>query len=519
MDKNTTEYEKRLLEYRERMSKRNMELTFEEDDEDEIDLILERFEPSKKQTRTSSRQVQMNQGSSSTTNNSLQNQPVRRTTQESYRRQQERVEDRYESYDEDDDYDEYDDETVATRFNSMMENVKESIGKFFHRIRSGKPLSKNSKWIIALVIVLIIFICVTVVYLKQYAKYKYNQMDIHVIAEKDILVNDGVKTETKGYKTIVLYGVDSRESNLNQGTNSDCIIIVSINDDTKEVKLVSIYRDTLFKIQNDSKTTQKVNYAYQAGGALTSINTLNANLDLQITDYIAVDFNGMADIIDALGGVEVSIEENEINNLNKNLAEQISISGKYSDGIYETGIQTLKGQQAVAYSRIRSTELGDITRTERQREVLFSLVDKLFDADATTLDHLLDVSFNCISTSFTRKKVEELLKDFDDYKITSSTGFPFTYSALTIDEKGSVLVAADMNTNVEALHEYLYGNASYTPSETVAAISDEIKTETGVQAQTIDDVNDNTPDNNNPGQTTNGITTLTEPPEGMIVDE
>lgn len=107
-----------------------------------------------------------------------------------------------------------------------------------------------------------------------------------------------------------------------------------------------------------------------------SINTLNANLDLAISDYITVDFNAMADIINTLGGVEVTVTEDEVNNLNKNLAEQIGISGKYSEGVHEAGTKVLNGQQAVAYSRIRSTGKGDITRTMRQRTVLLGLVNK-----------------------------------------------------------------------------------------------------------------------------------------------
>ena len=194
---------------------------------------------------------------------------------------------------------------------------------------------------------------------------------------------------------------------MNEGTNSDTIILVNINDETKEVKLVSVYRDTLVKIQHSSEVTQKVNYAYQLGGALMSINTLNANLDLGITDYITVDFNAMAEIINALGGVEVTIEEDEINSLNKNLAEQIGISGKYSDGVHETGAQVLNGQQAVAYTRIRSNAKGDITRTERQRTVLLALIDKMISADSTTIANLIDVSFDCISTSFSKDEIEK----------------------------------------------------------------------------------------------------------------
>ncbi len=173
---------------------------------------------------------------------------------------------------------------------------------------------------------MIAFIIVTACYISANKAYKYNQMDIRPIDEKDVVINDGVEAATKGYTTIALLRCGLRETNLNEGTNGDTIILVNINDETKEVKLVSVYRDTLVKIQHSSEVTQKVNYAYQLGGALMSINTLNANLDLGITDYITVDFNAMAEIINALGGVEVTIEEDEINSLNKNLAEQIGIS-------------------------------------------------------------------------------------------------------------------------------------------------------------------------------------------------
>lgn len=552
MDRNTTEYDRRLLEYQERMLKRNIEMT--SDDDDELDRLLERensvfadSDADDEKTPSLGQRASEYQGYADKVdsvlkeveaNLSAKKQPEREALggqldnplknrkrtdalHPAYARlQQDKADETYpEEYD---DYEEYEDAE------DIQPSIFDSLGKIREKMadrKSGekRPLTKTQKWILAFIIVLLLFICVTIAYLVQNAKYKMSQMDIHEIAEKDLVINEGVEKETKDYRTIVLYGVDSKESNLNQGTNSDAILIVSINTVTNEVKLVSVYRDTLVKIQSDSKPTHKINYAYQIGGALTGINTLNANLDLRITDYIAVDFNGMADIIDAMGGIEVSIEEDEINSLNRNLAEQIRLSGKYSDGIHEVGTQTLNGQQAVAYSRIRSTDMGDITRTERQREVLLSLVSKMLAADKTAIQKLIDVSFNCISTSITKDDAEELLKDIGDYQIVSTVGFPFAYGTVTIDGKGNVIAAADLSSNVTALHEYLYGNASYTPSETVAAISDEIKTETGVQAQSIAQVQTNTIDNSdNQNGTTQGddtVQTLTEPPEGMLVNE
>lgn len=451
--------------------------------------------------------------------------------------------------DADDDLNEYiedeeENESAASEmFRNLKDSLKHTVSSAGDAIKNRKPQGRDSKkpfrlnslgkWSLAGIILLFAFIIVTACYISANKAYKYNQMDIRPIDEKDVVINDGVEAATKGYTTIALYGVDSRETNLNEGTNSDTIILVNINDETKEVKLVSVYRDTLVKIQHSSEVTQKVNYAYQLGGALMSINTLNANLDLGITDYITVDFNAMAEIINALGGVEVTIEEDEINSLNKNLAEQIGISGKYSDGVHETGAQVLNGQQAVAYTRIRSNAKGDITRTERQRTVLLALIDKMISADSTTIANLIDVSFDCISTSFSKNEIEKLAKDIADYKVTANTGFPFAYDFATLAEKGNVIAAADMNANITALHEYLYGNTAYTPSDNAASISAELSSETGVTSAGDIDISavtaENGPDDENQnndgddaagtGDASSDVNTLTSPPEGMIENE
>ena len=385
-----------------------------------------------------------------------------------------------------------------------------------------KKLNISTKvWAIAFFVLLALFILICVIYVKNYARMKYNEMDINEISSDQILVNDGVKDATNGYRAIALYGVDSRDSNMSSGTNSDSIMIVSINESTKEIKLVSVYRDTLMEIASGSMdTTQKVNYAYQLGGAVTAINTLNTNLDLNITDYVAVDFSAMASIIDAVGGVDVKVIDEEINNFNKNLAEQISLSGKYSSGITQAGEYTLDGQQAVAYSRIRSTDKGDITRTERQRIVLMKVIDKLLNADTGSLDSFVDVSFKCISTSLNKDDIHALVKDVAGYKVVDTVGFPFAYEAKDITDKGSCLVAADLASNVEALHEYLYGTDKYVISGTVKQISSDIESVSGVKAQKVKITTEAPGDGISDGSDEDGdLRTITSPPKGMIVEE
>ena len=419
-----------------------------------------------------------------------------------------------------DDEEEPEDEEESDSEKFFRENLlDEADPKVVNPERIRNKIS-TKVWAIAFFVLLILFILICVIYVKNYARMKYSEMNINTISADQLLTNDGVKDATSGYRTIALYGLDSRDSNLDVGVNSDSIIIASINENTKEIKLVSVYRDTLMEIASGSKDTQKVNYAYQLGGAVTAINTLNINLDLNITDYVAVDFNAMADIIDAVGGVDIDVTGEEINNFNKNLAEQISLSGKYSAGITDAGSYTLDGQQAVAYSRIRSTGLGDVTRTERQRIVLMKVISKLLSADTGSLDAFIDVSFKSISTSFDKDDIHDLAKSVASYKLTDTVGFPFAYEAADVADKGNCLVAADMSSNVAALHEYLYGTHDYKVSSTVQQISTSLETQTGIKAQTVKITTEQTGDGISGAEDSDGdLRTIKTPPKGMITEE
>lgn len=593
MDNKTTQYDKRLSEYRDRLLQRNKEMTT--DDDELIDSIINQNEPenskadgkadgtseekmadsvsdasSAKETPVSESYKEyadklesvLKEVGVATAEKSESKQPTERIKEDRVAEERKRLAYKklgYEEQTQDDtmeseadmDESEEDGHTVADVFANLRESVRDAVGEAEKKVRSRKPvrsevgndgqkrsfrLNALGKWAVTGIVLFVVFLILTIGYVSANKSYKYNQMDIRPIKNSDLVVNEGVKEQTKGYTTIALYGVDSRDSNLDTGTNSDAIILLSINKDTKEVKMVSVYRDTLLQIQSDSQTTHKVNYAYQLGGALMSINTLNANLDLAISDYITVDFNAMADIINALGGVEVTVTEDEVNNLNKNLAEQIGISGKYSEGVHEAGTKVLNGQQAVAYSRIRSTGKGDITRTMRQRTVLLGLVNKMINADSKMVSNLIDVSFSCISTSLTKDEVTSLAKDIADYKITGNIGFPFAYTPMSLDGKGSVIVAADLNANVTALHEYLYGTSGYTPSTTASSISTEVSSETGVAATEAIDIDkvsgetavttqesseassESATNGSETGSTTE-VQTITTPPAGMIENE
>ena len=338
----------------------------------------------------------------------------------------------------------------------------------------------NKGWTAVFIVMVLAFAALCVVYIKQRATLVGDDINVINIKQADIVTNEGVTDETKGYTTIALYGVDSTDSNKGSGTNSDCVMLLSINNATGEIKTVSVYRDTLLETYGLDNSAMKINYAYQMGGALTSINTLNTNLDLNITDFVTIDFDGLASIINAIGGVTIDVDESELDALNSSIANQIKESGNFIDGIHSAGKQVLNGEQAVAYSRIRTTDKGDITRTERQRKVLFAIVGKVKSMDAATVLKFVDVSFDFVSTSITRDEMVKLAKKMSTYEFKEEIGFPMEYSSVILSDNQGVVAANDLSSNVKRLHEYLYGNGGYTVSNTVSAISDRLKSITGV---------------------------------------
>jgi len=340
-------------------------------------------------------------------------------------------------------------------------------------------------------------IVLVVLLLALYLVTKYNKIDRNVIDEEQIVVNEGVEepvyvdeenieTNTglgnhmENYWNIALFGVDSRKGSLGKGTLSDTIIIASINQETKEVKLVSVYRDTYLNIGND--TYNKANAAYSKGGPVQAINMLNMNFDLNIKDYATVGWAGVADTIDALGGIEIDVDESEINHLNNYQVETSKSLGKSYTKVTSTGLQTLDGIQAVAYCRIRYTDGDDFKRTERQREVIQAIVDKAKGSSIGTLNSAANTIFEEVSTSLSLSEVLSLISDVTQYSIGETTGVPFEQYRTTgsVSGKGSCVIPVTLTDSVTELHKFLFDGAeNYTPSSSVQGYSDKIASDTG----------------------------------------
>ena len=332
------------------------------------------------------------------------------------------------------------------------------------------------------IFILLILIAGVFIYAKL-GKMNFTSLDFSKIG-----VNSGVSNNKvmKGYTTIGLVGLDNRSTKLKSG-NSDTMIIASINNDTKKVKLVSVYRDTYLRIGEDSEGNgqySKANAAYAKGGAEQFLNMLNTNLDLNVTDFVSVDFQAVAEAVELLGGIDVELKEEEVVHLNNYCVETSKVTGMdYTPLEKKEGTHHLNGVQTVAYARIRYTAGNDFRRAARQREVIYKIGEKAKKSDIATLSKILDKVFPNIYTSFTKAEILQMGMSMLSYDIEDQTGFPFDhlYGQRVKDAMGGkdVVLPVTLESNVIKLHEFLYPEDSYTPSEEVKAYSQRIVDQSG----------------------------------------
>lgn len=312
--------------------------------------------------------------------------------------------------------------------------------------------------------------------------------------QKEDVQNEELTKETKkvlqGYVMVALFGLDNRENNNYSSGNSDVIMVARVDRDTKEVRLVSVYRDTFLNMADldNPDAYGKANAAYAVGGPKQAVRMLNTNLDLDIQEYVSFDFNAVAEAVDILGGVEVEITEEEAVHLNNHCIGTAEATGRDYEPLPEAaGTYNLTGVQAVSYGRIRQTMGDDFKRTERQRLVLNKMIEKALASDIGTINRLIDNVFPDIKTSLSKLEILDLVKDAFSYRMGETSGFPFdqkpvevsvAYQKITQD----CVIPADLASNVKKLHDFLYGTTSYQVTDSVQSISDEIAYRSGVTA-------------------------------------
>ena len=306
------------------------------------------------------------------------------------------------------------------------------------------------------------------------------------VSTQDIkkLLSDEVKKSQEtgamaGYTNIALFGLDSTQQSLDSGNNrTDVMIIASINNKTGDTKLVSLYRDTYLDVGDGNY--QKANAAYAFGGPEQAIKMINKNLDLNITDYVTVGFEGVTDLVDEVGGVEIDVQSDEIEHLNNYQSTMATELGKEYIPVTAPGVQTLNGLQATAYCRIRYTDGGDFKRTERQKEVLSKAFEKLKKSGPVTMIKAANSLSSEVRTSLNPAEIASLAMKAMRFNISETNGFPNDqYRAVGYIGDQSCVIPVHLTDNVVWLHQYLFNDSSYQVSSTVQEISDQVSAKSG----------------------------------------
>ena len=323
--------------------------------------------------------------------------------------------------------------------------------------RTKKHSGLKVFFIIVSIILIIFLIGIAVGY--NFINSKLNKINYEEIDENEIEVTEEVKEELSGYRNVVLFGIDDADGYTGR---SDCIIIFSIDQKTKNVKMTSIYRDTYVEVPGHGYT--KINHAFAYGGATLAMSTINRNLDLNITEYVTINFQVVKDVVDSVGGVEINVTSKE--------ATQIP-------GISKAGTYNLNGTQALAYGRIRKID-SDEKRTERMRTVVDKVFSKVKKMSPLEMNKIADEILPELHTNIKKSEITKIMKDVTSYKIGESMGWPYEVEGKMIS-KVWYGIPKTLQESVQKLHGELFKETDYKTTETVENISNTIIKKTGVK--------------------------------------
>ncbi len=326
--------------------------------------------------------------------------------------------------------------------------------------KENKPKRTGLKVFGIIVLILIILLIAIIGVTFAFVNSKISKMQQVDIDENELSVSSQAEENLQDYRNIAIFGIDSREDTYDRGNRSDCIIIARINNKTKEVKLVSVYRDTYVNIEGHG--LDKITHAYSYGGAQLAIKTLNENLDLNIKEFVTVNFDAVKEIVDYIGGIDMNITSEEVSHIT---------------GISTAGTHTLTGEQALQYARIRYATGGDYKRTERMRNVLEAVANKVKTMNISQLNNLVDELLPKVYTNITASDIFSLFPSIASFNITDSIGWPYDVKGITLDRWYGV--PTTLESNVKQLHQEIFEDTNYEPSDRVKEISNSIIEKTG----------------------------------------
>ena len=362
-------------------------------------------------------------------------------------------------------------ERIRNRQAQQREEKAQNAQRSAYERRKRRKKHPIRNFFLAILLLALLLAGGTLLYLRSRLQ-TVNSFELEDVLQSSISMQVQQDEAMAGYQNIALFGVDSREQDLLSGDNrSDAIMVCSINKKTGKIKLVSLYRDTLLDIGGGEM--RKCNAAYAFGGPQQAVAMLNRNLDLNITDFVTVGFEGLADTIDALGGIDLEITEEEMEYMNSYMDDMYYEIGTEYDEVTDYGMQHLSGIQATAYCRIRYTAGDDFKRAERQRTVLALTLQKAREANPLQLIAAANAALGKTATSLSSGELFMFILRAKGMDLTDSTGFPTEEDRIFATINGeSCVVPYYLTTNVRKLHETLFGEEDYESSSTVGEIND-----------------------------------------------
>ncbi len=328
--------------------------------------------------------------------------------------------------------------------------------------RKKKKISVGKKVAIAVLSVFISILLVAtggLIFLVNYFDYTKTEVDLDAL---------GVNSEDseEHIVNIALFGIDTRNTESMKGL-SDSIMILSVNKETKQLKLISVMRDSVVMVNGKAA---KINSAYSKGGAELAIRTLNESFGLDITDYATVNFVGMAELIDVVGGVEAEVTQGEINDtlhgVNFQITEQSNMLGIKPEYVKTPGLQTLNGIQAVSWARIRyqptaAGERDDYGRTARQRHVINQLFQKAKEMSVFEYPKFIKTMIPYVETSLDEKEIVSLAYAVIKGGTLNSARIP--YDNCQIGGNGGVAGGVYYNLDFasELIKSYVYDDITF----------------------------------------------------------
>lgn len=261
---------------------------------------------------------------------------------------------------------------------------------------------------------------------------------------------------------ILILGVD--EEDYDSG-RSDVMMVATVDTSERNLKLTSLMRDTLVHIPT-SNTYQKLNHAYMEGGAIETVRAVNRNLDLDIENFVIVNFDAVAQMVDTLGGYPVTVDEGEA----------------YDMGI-STGPHHLTGKEAVRYVRVRKNSGGDAGRNQRQRDLIVYMLKETKNMNKFELLKLINQMLPLVKTTYSLSDIHELMELY----LAISNNLEFEQFSFPSEYKGGKLndglwyaTPVTLKDNVIELHNNLYNNENYIPNSVIDEISESISARTGL---------------------------------------